>query len=133
VFSYSLQVQIFDTDCYGVMWHGAYTKWLELARCDAMRSLGVELPYPGEGYVYPVVAQQFAYKKPARLNEALQIETRIEVKGPRLIFHQQIVREQGGELLVDTQTTCVVTDAHFKPYRRVPEDLQQKLAQTSQA
>ena len=36
-----IDVQIFDTDCFGVMWHGAYIKWLELGRVKLMESRGI--------------------------------------------------------------------------------------------
>ena len=38
-----LDVQIFDTDCFGVMWHGAYVKWLELGRVKLMEERGIRL------------------------------------------------------------------------------------------
>ena len=29
-----------DTDAYGVVWHGAYLRWLEKGRCDFSEELG---------------------------------------------------------------------------------------------
>ena len=32
-----------DTDAYGVVWHGAYLRWLEKGRCDFSEALGFNL------------------------------------------------------------------------------------------
>lgn len=126
-------VHIFDTDCYGVMWHGAYVKWLEMARCQLLTQLGIALGQPGEGYVYPVVRQEHHFRKPARLNDALLVFTNVQVQGPRLVFQQTIARPAddptaAGPVLLASTTTCAVCDAAFKPFRRVPADLLEALA-----
>ena len=32
-----------DTDAYGVVWHGAYLRWMEKGRCDFSEALGFNL------------------------------------------------------------------------------------------
>lgn len=128
VSEFRFRVQIFDTDCYGVMWHGAYVKWLEMARCQLLTERGIALSYPGEGYVYPVVEQRHRFRKPARLNDWILIATHPVIEGPRLHFHQSVSgcddsTAPATVLLLDSVTTCVITDATFKPYRRIPPDL----------
>jgi acyl-CoA thioester hydrolase len=128
---FTFRVQIFDTDCYGVMWHGAYVKWLEMARCQLLEERGVALSYPGQGYVYPVVEQHHRFKQPARLNDCLVIRTTPRVKGPRLLFEQTLLKAATSStpesILLQSETTCIVSDATFKPYRRIPADLLERL------
>ncbi len=124
------KVHIYDTDCYGVMWHGNYLKWLEQARDAVMVNAGLDLQMPHEGAVYPVCEQQCRFRKPAKLRDTLEIRSTVEIKGPRLIFSQPIYRiEADGSdtLIYESTTVCVVCDASFKPYRRVPEDIQRAL------
>ena len=118
------KVHIYDTDCYGVMWHGNYLKWLEQARDAVMVEAGLDLQTPNEGYLYPVAEQTVRFRKPAKLRDALEVRTTVEIKGPRLIFSQPVLRLEadGSETLIyESTTVCVVCDANFKPFRRIPE------------
>ncbi|MBK8190145.1 MAG: hypothetical protein IPK79_06805 [Vampirovibrionales bacterium] len=136
-----LDVQIFDTDCYGVMWHGAYTKWLEMARVAYLKRRGVLLSKPGEpdGLVYPVVAQQFAFRSPARMADVLALETTLAIEGRKLLFSQTFRQQDTGRapeappiaapsrVVMEALTTCVILDSRWKPLRRLPDDLLEKL------
>jgi acyl-CoA thioester hydrolase len=123
---YPFRVYIHDTDCYGVMWHGSYLKYMEQARDEYMRSVGLPLQMPGKGWVYPVVEQHTRFRKPVRLHDAVVIRSTAQVQGPRVIFTQQLFREN--TLCYELTTTCAVCDKQFKPLRRVPEDIQQAFA-----
>lgn len=122
-----LTVQIFDTDCYGVMWHGAYHRWLELARgqffeeldCPLSALSQLELPL-----VFPVAKQELTYHAPAKLWDTLDIQTRIERQGVRIVFHQTVVDTQTQTTLVTAQTTCAImaeTDTGWRPARKLPD------------
>ena len=41
-FEYSLRVQPHHTDYAGVVWHGTYVSWLETARVECLRSMGID-------------------------------------------------------------------------------------------
>ena len=130
---YQFEVHVFDTDCYGVMWHGAYLKWLEAARDKAVADCGINLQTPNEGWVYPVAEQNLRFRKGAKLRDIITIQTQVSIQGPRLKFHQTMVRPSAvettaEETLLEALTACVVCDAvQFKPLRRIPEALQQAL------
>ncbi|MFN9690781.1 MAG: acyl-CoA thioesterase [Vampirovibrionales bacterium] len=124
------KVHIYDTDCYGVMWHGNYLKWLEQARDALMVEAELDLQMPNEGYVYPVAEQTVRFRKPAKLRDTLEVRTSVEIKGPRLIFSQPVFRLEadGSETLIyESTTVCVVCDADFKPFRRIPEAISSAL------
>jgi acyl-CoA thioester hydrolase len=130
--TYTFEVHVFDTDCYGVMWHGAYLKWLEAARDKTVQTHGVPLQTPNEGWVYPVAEQHLRYRKSAQLRDVVTIDTCITITGPRLNFHQTMLRTaantQTPEILLEATTTCVVCLADFKPLRRIPAEIQTALA-----
>lgn len=119
----TLEVQIFDTDCYGVMWHGAYTKWLEMGRVAYLKRRGIVLSKPSDpnGHVYPVVAQQFAFRSPARMGDVLTLGTTLTLEGRRLLFSQTVAQASGDRVVMEALTTCVILDAQWKPLRRLPE------------
>lgn len=127
VFTYAFRVYIHDTDCYGVMWHGAYLKYLEQARDEVMTAVGLPLQIPGQGHVYPVIEQHARFRKSARLHDDVMIHTQVTHRGPRIMFEQHLLRTSDGVLLYEATTTCVVCDDAMKPLRRVPAEIMQAL------
>lgn len=127
-----LKVQIFDTDCYGVMWHGAYTKWLEMARCEFFALKGYPLEQAdNDGLVFPVAEQNLKYKQPAKLWDELCLWTTVSATRSRVVFYQQFTRvdETSGEeiTLMEATTTCALMQANengqWRPVRKPPEKL----------
>ncbi|MDH4379716.1 MAG: thioesterase family protein [Vampirovibrionales bacterium] len=129
------QVAIPDTDCYGVAWHGSYTRWLEAGRVDWFAQQGYTLPGPPhtlaegeEPLVFPVIEQHLRFKAPARLWDELTIVTQVQVEGRRLIFPQKVLK--GGTPLMEATTTCVVIHGTtWKPYRSLPDTIAHLLPQ----
>lgn len=126
-----LDVQIFDTDCFGVMWHGAYIKWLEMGRVRLLEQHGVLLSKPDDanGYIYPVVEQNLRYKAPAKYQDKLMLMTSLEINPPRLIFHQSVYNKTLEKVCLEAETHNMVLDANWKVQRRIPEAILNKLQQ----
>jgi YbgC/YbaW family acyl-CoA thioester hydrolase len=146
------KVYIHDTDCYGVVWHGHYLRWLETGRCQLLEQAGFMLQpattqsqeEPSQ-WLYPVVEQHLQHKQFARLNDVLTITTTLINKEPRLVFEQTITRrgyrirerEENNEherkmepemVCLQATITCVVLEANTqKLLRRLPEALKQAL------
>jgi len=127
-----LDVNIFDTDCYGVMWHGAYTKWMEMGRVKLFESQGVVLSKPNdpEGFIYPVVEQNLRYRTSAPYGDKLTLSTRLTVDGYKLIFHQNFRSLATDKITLEATTTVVVVDANWKVQRRLPGKLIEVLGLT---
>lgn len=120
-----VDVNIFDTDCFGVMWHGSYTKWMEIGRVKLFESQGVFLSKPGEraGYVYPVIEQNFKFRSSAPYGDKLLMTTRLAVEGYKLQFYQTFRSQNTDKITVEAVTTVVVVDADWKLQRRLPDSL----------
>ena len=129
---YPFTTRVFDMDAYGVMWHGHYLRYLEIARDEAALAAGVPLQIPNEGFVYPIAEQHLRFKQSAHLRDALEIHTHAVLKGPRLVFSQSLYRVGSTEhsveatvepavLLLEAETHCVVCETtangSFKPVR----------------
>lgn len=121
-YQFNIDVQIFDTDCFGVMWHGSYIKWLEMGRVNLLKAVGVELSKPNDpaGYIYPVVDQHLRFKARAAMQDVLTVYTRVEIQGFKLIFHQRLENAQTGVVTLEATTTCMVLDQDWKVQRRLP-------------
>lgn len=113
-FETQFRVMYADTDQMGVMHHGSYVKYLEVARTELMRSCG--MPYnemEKAGIMSPILDLNIKYIKPALYDEVLTVKTWIsKIKGSRIVFDYSIYREE--VLLNRSSTTLVFLDAKTK-------------------
>ncbi|WP_374435724.1 tol-pal system-associated acyl-CoA thioesterase [Inhella sp.] len=117
-----------DTDAGGVVYYANYLRFLERARTDWLRSLGLqqERLRHEAGWVFVVAHVDARYLKPARLDDLLDISAEIlQLERASVLFGQQVRR--GDELLLDAKVRAACVDAQsFKP-RRLPPDLTEQL------
>lgn len=99
---FAVRVYFEDTDLSGVVYHANYLRWFERARSDMLRLAGIDQRRAhdaGEG-AYAVTDMGLRYLRPARLDDAVVISSRVEAVSPatcRLV--QQASRE--GEVLCE--------------------------------
>ncbi len=133
---YTQQIRVLysDTDSYGVVWHGAYTKWFEAARVGVVEELGLKLEeLENNNILFPVVEMNIRYKSSAKMNERIIIKTKIsEVKPLSVTFEHRVFEKNTEKLRVIAHTTIVVTDARTgKMFRKMPEDIYSKFISAS--
>jgi acyl-CoA thioester hydrolase len=101
---YALRVYYEDTDLTGIVYHANYLRWFERARSDLLRLLGIDqraAVEAGEGN-YAVAGIDLRYLAPARLDDAVQIETGvIDLRAASVALHQQARR--GETVLADAR------------------------------
>jgi len=125
-YTQEIRVLYSDTDSYGVVWHGAYTKWFEAARVELVENLGLELEtLEKNNILFPVVEMNIRYKSSAKMNERIIIKTRItEVKPLSVTFEHKVYEKNTNTLRVIAHTTIVVINSITgKMYRRIPDDM----------
>jgi acyl-CoA thioester hydrolase len=127
-----VRVAFADTDAMGVVWHGNYLRWFEMARTELMRP--TELPYPalvGRGFHLPVIEALVRYRKPARYDDLLIVRIgRIHAGGVRLRIDYRI--ECDAALIVDGHTEHAFTNAAGRVVRP-PRDAQDIFSRLSAA
>jgi len=99
---FELRIYYEDTDHGGVVYYANYLKYMERARTEFMRCLGIDLGLlqHDDGVLFAVTEAHVHYRRPARFNDALCVVSSLGcAKGARLGFHQAVLR--GSELLVD--------------------------------
>lgn len=131
-FTQEIRVLYSDTDAYGVVWHGAYTKWFEAARVGLVEDLGLPLEdLEAKGILFPVVEMNIRYKSSAKMNERIIIKTNIaELKPLSVTFEHKVFEQKTNTLRVIAHTTIVVIDSKTgKMFRRMPEELYSKFLQ----
>lgn len=108
----------------GIVHHAAYLSYFEAARVEYMHRRGVEyLSWARNGLHLPVVDARVRYRKSARFDERLVVETRLgALTRVTVRFDYRIFRDDPGAELVTEGSTllCCVGDDH-KP-RRLPAE-----------
>ena len=121
--AFSLPVLVYyeDTDAGGVVYHSQYINFLERARTEYLRDLGVEQDalLREHGIIFAVRSVSITYLLPARFNDLLDV-TVSQPRGGRasLEFDQDIRR--GDSRLVSAQVTIVCLEANTLRPRRIP-------------
>ena len=97
--SFVLPVRVYyeDTDAAGVVYYANYLRFCERARTEWLRALGFEqqamMTSAGTGFV--VRSVQADYLAPARLDDALEVVTRIATLRRASLLFDQAIRRQG--------------------------------------
>ena len=126
--SMPLRVYYEDTDAAGIVYYANYLKFAERGRTEMMRTLG--FAHSGivaeSGIVFTVRRLTTDYRRPARLDDLLSVDTRIvEIGGATLLLDQRICREGAVLVALEVLVACVGQDG--RP-RRVPAGLRAALA-----
>lgn len=114
-----------DTDHGGVVYYANYLKFMERARTEFLRDLGLELDELEStfGILFAVTEIHVHYRNSARFNDALIVESRLmEARGARLAFRQNIFRK--AEVLIEGEVRLACMDRAGHP-RRIPGDVLQ--------
>ena len=114
----SIRVRYGETDQMGVAYHANYLVWCEVGRTDLMRLLGPSYAEMEAGGVRLAVAEaSVRYRAPARYDDVVRIETRLERAGSRgVTFSYRVVLDEpggsgsAGALLATATTVLVATD-----------------------
>ncbi|MEA5621923.1 thioesterase family protein [Nostoc sp. UHCC 0251] len=133
-FEYPIRVQPHQTDYAGVVWHGSYLAWMEEARIECLRSIGIEFAdLVAIGCDLPVVELSVRYHRSIQLGMAAVVKTRMaEVTGVRINWDYAIVSTDGQQLYVTAKVTLVALDRERgKIMRQLPPSFKDALAKIS--
>jgi acyl-CoA thioester hydrolase len=128
-FTYPVQVYPHHTDYAGVVWHGSYVRWLEEARVEYFRSLGVQYAdLVTSGYMLPVVELSLRYHQELKMGETAIVKACLsEIKGVRINWDYRIESHQG--LHATARVTLVAVDGQkAKIMRQLPPVIQEALS-----
>lgn len=126
--SFEDKVYYADTDCYGVVWHGAYTRWIERSRTEFCNMFMDVDSIEKSGIIFPVVELNIRYKASAKLFDEIIIETRLlEVKKISITFETKISDKNSGRVFVVAESKIVTTNLEGKLNRQIPEEIYEKI------
>lgn len=129
--SHRFEVRVYyeDTDLAGIVYYANYLKFIERARSEWVRALGIDQAAlkSGQGIVFAVRRVEADYLSPARFDDLLAVETTLTaLTGARIVLEQVVLRGED-RLFVSTVTLVCLTETGAPA--RIPADIRQRLAQ----
>ena len=122
LFSWPVRVYYENTDAGGVVYHSNYVTFMERARTEFLRSLGVELGAleRDERVLFAVRSMAIDFRSPARLDDLLDVTVDIKDARPASLTFLQSVRRDGRVCEGEVRVASISAD-HFKPVAIPPK------------
>ena len=123
-FEWPVRVYWEDTDAGGVVYHATYLAFLERARSEWLRSLGIDQAAlrTTERVQFTVVEMSLKWLRPARYDDLLTVTASVGGRAGASIDFVQTVR-RGAETLVEATVRVAAIDAGTLRPRRLPAAL----------
>src|SRR5450432_429608 len=105
-----------------VVHHAAYVAWLEEARIEWLRAIGISYrDLEKQGVLMPVVDLTIAYKRSLRFDDVAELTTTAVVKGPSRTAFTTVIRLAGDEQVrAEATVTVAAMGLDGKPCRLPP-------------
>ncbi|MEX0270620.1 acyl-CoA thioesterase [Leptolyngbyaceae cyanobacterium UHCC 1019] len=135
-FNYPVVAHPHYTDYGGNVWHGAYIAWMEEARIECLRSIGIEFAnLVALGCDLPVVELALRYHQSVQMGMAAIVKTRMtEMSGVRINWDYQVESTDGQTLFVSARITLVAVDREKgKILRQLPPTVKEALVKLSES
>lgn len=116
--SFETRVYYEDTDLAGIVYYANYLKYIERARSEFVRELGIDQTRlrEEEGIVFAVARVEADYKVPARFDDVVTVFTQpLKVTPARLVLGQDVCR--GDEVLFASVITLAALSDTGRPAR----------------
>ena len=121
--SMNIRVYYEDTDLGGVVYYANYLRFIERARSEWIRDLGIDQikMRNEEETIFVVTKIKADYLSPAYFDDMLTVDTRIKVVSPvRAYFYQNIFRK---EKVIFKAEVCVTCTSNSGKVQRLPEKI----------
>jgi len=109
----TLRVYYEDTDLAGIVYYANYLKFIERGRSEWIRHLGLDqVRLRAEcGIVFAVRRVEADYLRPARFDDLLAVESRLEqVSGARIDMAQRVLRGDEVLFVARVQLVCLTVE-----------------------
>jgi len=119
---FALTVYFEDTDAYGIVYYANYLRFMERARSDMIRAVGVDqfAELERSGSAYAVVEVDIRYRRPGRLGDDLVVVSTVDAVHAASVHIQQRVM-RGTDILTEARVVAAFLDSEGRPQRQ-PKD-----------
>ncbi len=127
-FSTKTRIRYGETDQMGVVYHGNYAQYFELARTEWLRALGVTYKdMEISGISLPVIVLNFNFLKPALYDDVITIEVELTKKPMVKIEFFYTISNQQNEVLCTGSSTLAFMNSKTNKPMRCPDYILDKL------
>jgi len=125
-----VRVYFEDTDFSGWVYHASYLRFMERGRSDFLRLKGIghdalDKGAHGERLAFVVRHMSVDFVKPARIDDVVEVATRvIEIGGARVVLAQTVRRDAA--TLAEAKVTVALINEAGEP-RRLPAEVRRRL------
>lgn len=110
-----ITVPFHDADAMGVVWHGNYFRYLEIAREQLLKQFDYGYrQMQASGYVWPIVDTRLKYIAPVLFEQRIEVRAQLEEIENRLRIGYQIFDIETGKRTTTGYTLQVAVDAQTK-------------------
>ncbi len=108
----TMTAQFYDIDPMNVVWHGHYTRFFEMARCELLNILDYNYSQMQlSGFLWPVVDLRIKYIRPIHLHQKFIVEAGLVEYENRLKIEYRILDALTSEVLTKAQSIQVAVQA----------------------
>ncbi len=110
---FTVRVYYEDTDFSGVVYHASYLRFMERARTEYLRELGIHQQSifdgsHGEAFGFAVRRMEIDFMKPARMDDLLDVTTSpANIGGASIDLVQQVMRGEDLLIAARVRIACV--------------------------
>ncbi len=107
MFTYTHNVQYYETDKMGVTHHSNYIRWMEEVRIALLDSLNLGYDrMEGAGIISPVVEVNCEYKRPTTFKDVIFISVQaLSYNGVKLVVGYEMIKQSTGETVLTGTTS----------------------------
>jgi acyl-CoA thioester hydrolase len=110
-----IKAEFYDCDPMGVVWHGNYVKYFEVARCKLLDAIDYNYVQMAESnYAWPIVDMRVKYIKPVSFNQEVLVKAVLAEHENRLKINYEISDARTGEKLTTGSTIQFAVDMHTR-------------------
>jgi len=126
--AFALRVRVYyeDTDTAGIVYYANYLRFMERARTEWLRQVGFEHgPLRAQhGVVFTVARVEVDYRRPARLDDLLEVSVAVaEARRASFTLDQRVTRAKEEEVLCRGRVRVACVDADRMRPRAIPEEV----------
>jgi acyl-CoA thioester hydrolase len=129
-FNEQYRVYYEDTDAGGIVYHANYLKFMERARSDWVRALGIkQQDLLEQSLAFVVIDMQIAFKQSAKLDDVLDVSCEVtKFSRASMVFSQYVKKENNVLIEASVRVACINTQEN-KPVA-IPKALLIQLKET---
>lgn len=123
-----VRIYIEDTDAGGIVYYANYLKYLERARTESLREIGINLDqlHVEERRLFVVRSVKVDYHQPARFDDLVSVSANImTIRSASIVLEQPIFR--GDQLLVSAEVKLACVDADTLLPTAIPNEIKEAI------